>query len=317
MFRSLALVAALAALLFAAGCATRFDLQGHRGARGLAPENTLPAFAKALEVGVTTLELDTEVTKDGVVVIGHDPLLNPDIVRKDGKWLSEKGPAIHALTYAELQQYDVGRLKPDTAYAKRYPDQQSADGTRMPRLADLFDMVKKSGNADVRFNIEIKSSPLAPNETLPPEPFAKVVIEEIRKAGMAGRATLQSFDWRSLQAAQRIAPDIQTVYLSAQQKFLDNIGADKPEGSPWVAGFQHRTHGSVPRMVKAAGGKVWSPYFGDVDAVKLKEARELGLKVVVWTVNDEANIRRMLDLGVDGIISDRPDIVKRELAARR
>jgi len=316
MRRSSALLLVSLAVLFT-GCATRFDLQGHRGARGLAPENTLPAFAKALEVGVTTLELDTEVTKDGVVVIGHDPVLNPDIARKDGKWLAEKGPTVYSLTFAELQQYDVGRLKPDTNYAKRYPEQQPVDGTRMPRLADLFDMVKKSGNGDVRFNIEVKSSPLAPNETLPPEPFTKAVVDEIRKAGMAGRVTLQSFDWRALQVAQKIAPDIPSVYLSAQQKFLDNIGADKPEGSPWVAGFQYKTHGSLPRMVKAAGGRIWSPYFGDIDADKLKEAHGLGLKVVVWTVNDQPTIRKMLDLGVDGIISDRPDIVKRELAERR
>lgn len=316
MPRFLTLIA-LSALLLVAGCAARFDLQGHRGARGLAPENTLPAFAKALEVGVTTLELDTGVTKDGVVVIGHDPLLNPDIARKDGKWLAQKGPAVHSLTFAELQQYDVGRLKPDTTYAKRYPEQQAVDGTRMPRLADLFDMVKQTGNAAVRFNIEVKSSPLAPDETLAPEVFTQAVIAEIRKAGMAGRATVQSFDWRALQAAQKIAPDIATVYLSAQQRFLDNIGADKPEGSPWVAGFQYKTHGTLPRMVKAAGGRIWSPYFGDLDAAKLKEAHDLGLKVVVWTVNDQPNIRKMLDLGVDGIISDRPDLVKRELAGAR
>ena len=89
---------------FLAGCATHFDLQGHRGARGLAPENTLPAFAKALEVGVATLELDTGITRDGVVVVGHDSAPNPDIARLDGNWLAAKGPPIHELTYAELQE---------------------------------------------------------------------------------------------------------------------------------------------------------------------------------------------------------------------
>jgi glycerophosphoryl diester phosphodiesterase len=309
------LLISLLALL--AGCATRFDLQGHRGARGLAPENSLPAFSKALEIGVDTLELDTGVTKDGVVVVNHDPLLNPDIARKDGKWLEKKGPAIFAATYAELQQYDVGRLKPDSNYAKRYPDQQAVDGTRIPRLADLFDLVKRSGNTSVRFNIETKISPLEPAETLAPEPFAQALIAEIRKAGMQSRATIQSFDWRTLQIVQKLAPEIPTVYLTAQQRFLDNVAADKPEGSPWVAGFQFKQHGSVPKMIKAAGGTIWSPYFVDVDAAKVKEAHDLGLKVVVWTVNDVPNIRKMLDLKVDGIISDRPDIVKTELAARR
>jgi glycerophosphoryl diester phosphodiesterase len=315
----------LAALL--SGCAATFDLQGHRGARGLAPENTLPAFARALEIGVTTLELDTGVTRDGVVVVGHDPLLNPDVVRLDGKWLEKKGPAVRSLTYAELSRYDVGRLKPDSVYQKRYPEQMPVDGTRQPRLSDVFAMVRRAGARHVRFNIEMKLSPLAPDETLPPEDFARAVVAEIRRAGMASRSTLQSFDWRSLQAAQKLAPEIETVYLTAQQSFLDNVctgpasksplvAAADCGPSPWTAGFQLRELRSVPRMVHAAGGAVWSPDYRDLDAAKLKEAHDLGLRVVVWTVNAPADIARMLDLGVDGIISDRPDLVRAELARR-
>jgi glycerophosphoryl diester phosphodiesterase len=310
------------------GCATSFDLQGHRGARGLAPENTLPAFARALSEGVTTLELDTNVTRDGVVVVSHDSSLNPDITRgPDGQWLGKKGPAINELTYAELSRYDVGRLKPATSYEKRYPAQVAADGTRIPRLADVFALAEKAGNRNVRFNIETKLTPTAPGETLPPELFARAVVAEIRKAGMAPRSTLQSFDWRTLQAAQKEARDIPTVYLTAQQKFLDNVcsgpGAGSPgiapaecQPSPWTAGFRLADHGSVAKMVKAAGGRIWSPYFGDVDEAKVKEAKELGLRIVVWTVNDPAQIAKMLDLGVDGIISDRPDVVRSEMKKR-
>jgi glycerophosphoryl diester phosphodiesterase len=306
-------------VLLLCGCAARFDLQGHRGARALAPENTLPAFAKALEIGVTTLELDTGVTRDGVVVVMHDTRLNPDVARgPDGAWLAAAGPAIHDLTFDELARYDVGRIKPGTAYAKLFPEQVAADGIRAPRLADLFAMVRKSGDRSVRFNIETKLSPLAPADTLAPEPFARKVIEEIRRAGMARRATLQSFDWRTLRVAQQVAPEIPTVYLTAQQKFLDNIcaGPDCAD-SPWTAGFQLRHHGSVPRMVKAAGGAVWSPFHRDVDAAKVKEAHDLGLTVVVWTVNDMARANELIDMGVDGIISDRPDLVRAELARRR
>ena len=294
-----------------------FDLQGHRGARGLAPENTLPAFATALSLGVTTLELDTGITKDGVVVIAHDPALNPDITRDaNGAWLERRGPAIHALTLAALQQYDVGRLKPGTEYARRYPQQKPVDGSRIPRLADLFALVNKSGNAQVRFNIETKISPLEPGETPDPETFTDTLVSAIRQAGMAARVTIQSFDWRTLQVVQRIAPDIPTVYLSAQQRFLDNIAAGSPAGSPWTAGFHFKDHRSVPRMVKAAGGKTWSPYIGDLSEAALAEARALGLPVVVWTVNEPAQIVRMLDLGADGIISDRPDLVRRAMADR-
>lgn len=300
-------------VLLATAAALAFDLQGHRGARGLAPENTLPAFATALSVGVDTLELDTGVTRDGVVVITHDPRLNPDITRgADGQWLKEPGPAINASTYEELLRYDVGRLNAASNYAKRYPEQKAFDGTRLPRLADLFALVRKAGNTTVRFNIETKIDPRKPAETLPAGEFARALIREIRAAGMASRSTIQSFDWRTLKVVQAEAPEIATVYLTAQQKWLDNIGAD----GAWTAGLRADAQGSVPKMVHAAGGRTWSPYFGDIDATKLTEARALGLKVVVWTVNSPADISRMLDLVVDGIISDRPDLVRAEMHKR-
>ena len=303
-------------LLLAEG-ALAFDLQGHRGARGLAPENTLPAFAAALSLGVSTLELDAGITRDSIVVIAHDQRLNPDITRdKDGKWLTQRGPAIHALTYAELQQYDVGRIMPGTNYAKGFPEQKAVDGTRIPRLVDLFALVKKAGNDQVRFNIETKLSPLTPAETPDPEAFAKALLEAIQREGMAARVTIQSFDWRTLQVVQRIAPEIPTAYLTAQQSFLDNIGATRSGGSPWTGGIQYADHGSVPKMVKAAGGRVWSPFHGDATEFNVKEAQGLGLKVLVWTVNTPAQIKKMLDLGVDGLISDRPDLVRKALAER-
>lgn len=302
--------------LLPSSSALAFDLIGHRGARGLAPENTLSGFARALSVGVTILELDTAITKDGVIVISHDPALNPNITRdKNGKWLEKPGPEIHSLSFDELQQYDVGRLKPDTKYATSFPEQKAVDGTRIPRLADLFALVKKSGNDRVRFNIELKVSPLKPDETLDPETYTKGVLELIRKEGMEARTNILSFDWRTLQVVQKMAPKIPTVYLTVQRSF-DNILVYKPEGSPWTAGFQHKDHGSVPKMVKSAGGGTWAPYFGDLSETTLKEAQALGLKVAVWTVNDPAQIKMMLDLGVDGITTDRPDLARRAMAER-
>ena len=300
-----------------------FDLQAHRGGRALAPENTLPAFANALSMGVDTLELDTGVTRDGVVVICHDPALNPNVARAaDGQWIAKRGPAIHELTYVELSAYDVGRLNPASSYARQFPEQKPVDGTRIPRLAELFALVKKSGNTRVRFNIETKISPAAPDETLAPEPFTRALLAVIHEAGMQDRVTIQSFDWRTLQIVQKQWPRIPAVYLTAQQKWLDNIAGPTPaEGRPsgpsaWTAGIQLQDHGSVPRMVKAAGGRIWSPYYGDVDAEKLREAKALGLETVVWTVNQPDVIARMLDLGVEGIISDRPDLVRVEMGKR-
>ncbi len=291
-----------------AAASQALDIQGHRGARGLAPENTLPAFAKALALGVSTLELDCAITRDGVVVVSHDPALNPDITRgPDGKWLGKAGPAIRSLTFQELQRYDVGRLNPSNAYAKRWPEQKPVDGTRIPRLADVFALVKKSGNETVRFNIETKISPLVPGETTTPEDFARKLISAVRTAGMADRTAIQSFDWRTLQIVQKEAPEMPTVYLTVEKGFMDSIQADKAS-SPWTAGFHvSRYGGSIPRMVKSAGGAVWSPYYAETTREQVKEAQSLGLKVVVWTVNGPADMRRMIEWGVNGIISDRPD----------
>jgi glycerophosphoryl diester phosphodiesterase len=285
------------------------DIQGHRGARGLVPENTVPAFARALAIGVTTLELDCGITRDGVVVVSHDPVLNPDITRTpDGRWLERPGPAIHALSWAELQRFDVGRIKPVSAYAQRFPAQAARDGTRIPRLEDVFALVRRSGNDAVRFNIETKISPLEPGQTTGPEDFARKLIAAIRAGGMASRATIQSFDWRTLAVVQKEAPEIATVYLTTITGFMDNIQAKGD--SPWTAGIRYRDHGSVPRMVKAAGGAVWSPYLGDLTREAVKEAQSLGLKVVVWTANSPAEMRRVIDWGVDGVISDRPDLLR-------
>ncbi len=289
-----------------AGCAVaRVEVQGHRGASGLAPENTLPAFARALDLKVDTLELDVGITRDGVVVVNHDLTLNPDIVRApDGKWLETRSPAINALAYGDLMRYDVGRLKPGSTYAQSYPAQVPVDGTTIPRLSDVFELVRDAGDRNVRFNIETKLSPRLPGETFAPEPFARAVIAEIRRYGMARRSSIQSFDWRTLQVVQRVAPEIETVYLTAQRPNFDTVS----DGA-WTAGFSLREHGSVPKLVKAAGGRVWSPNYLDLDAAKLAEARALGMRVVVWTVNEPEQISRMLALGVDGIISDRPDLV--------
>lgn len=297
--------------------AQAFDLQGHRGARGLAPENTLPGFARALAIGVSTLELDVGVTADGVVVIAHDRRLNPDITRgPDGRWLEPPTPTVRSLTWAELQRYDVGRIRPGSEYARRFPEQQGMDGVRMPRLADLFALVKRSGNAAVRFNIETKLSPLAPEETLAPEPFAVALLAVIREAGMESRVTVQSFDWRTLLAVQRLAPGVATSCLTAQQRWMDNILAGASGPSPWLAGLALAGHGSIPRLVRAAGCGTWSPYFGELNGALVAEAHALGLKVLPWTVNEPAHVRAMLDLGVDGLITDRPDVARRVMAER-
>lgn len=284
-----------------------FDIQGHRGARGLMPENTIPAFSKALSIGVSTLELDVGVTSDGVVVVSHDPALNLDLARGlDGEWLTER-PLIKDLSLAQLQKFDVGQLKPGSRAAKRFPDQQSVEGTRIPALKDVFDLVKNSEHPNVRFNIETKINPLKPDTTVDPKSFATSLLLAVEKSGLKQQVTIQSFDWRTLQLVQELAPELETVYLTAQQNWLDNVKSDGAKASDWTAGFVLSEFKNVPAMVKAAGGDVWSPFYGDLTEALVKDAQSIGLKVIPWTVNDEETMATLIDAGVDGIISDYPD----------
>ncbi len=309
---------ALAAIVLLSGCAThRFDVQGHRGARGLAPENTLAAFERALDLGVTTLELDIGVTKDGVVVIYHDRTLNPDITRDaSGAFLLVRGPAISSLTFAELQGYDVGRVNTASNYGKLFATQTPSDGQRIPSLCSLFEYVAKRGATTVRFNIETKRSPLAPEETVSPEHMVVALIDEIRRAKLESRTTIQSFDWRTLLIAQKRAPEIATVYLTQQQGANDTVQIGKAGASPWLGGYDIDDYGeSIPKLVKMAGGAVWSPNFRDLTHALVREAQSIALKVVPWTVNDVTDMKRLIEWGVDGIISDYPDRLREAMKA--
>ena len=289
-----------------------FDLQGHRGARGLWPENTLTGFERTLDLGVTTLELDCAITRDGVVVVSHDPALNPDHTRDaQGQFLATAGPTIHSLNYVQLAQYDVGRLRQDTDYASWHPLQQAIDGERIPRLVDVFALVERRNDRAVRFNIETKVFPLQPELTLAPEPFAQALLEVVHRAGMDLRTTIQSFDWRTLRVVHRQAPAMATVALTDEQGEDDTVQLGRSVPSPWLGGLNANDFGgSIPRLVKASGASVWSPNYLDIDARRVAEAQQLQLTVIPWTVNKPADMARIIALGVDGMISDRPDLLR-------
>ena len=284
-------------------CAIPLDVQGHRGARGLAPENTLAAFDRALKVGVSTLELDIGITADKVPVISHDPALAEAITRDSaGRWLTGKGPLIKSMTLAELQAYDVGRTNPATNYGKQFPQQKAADGQRVPALAALFERTRELGEKRVRFNIETKLSPTAPADTFGPDEFVDILLATIRENAMQERVSIQSFDWRTLKRVQQTAPGVPTVYLT-----FENANASNVADGSWSAGLRRADFPSVPHMVQAAGGAVWSPNFNNLSESLVKTAQTLRLKVIPWTVNAEADMQRLIHWGVDGIITDYPD----------
>jgi glycerophosphoryl diester phosphodiesterase len=301
----------LFALLVASALASAahgFDVQGHRGARGLAPENTLAAFRTGLALGVDTLETDLAITRDDVIVISHNPRLNPDITRDgEGRFLASEGPPIHDLTLADLARYDVGRLNPQSKYATQFPAQEPQDGERIPTLAALFELVKASARP-VALNIETKIDPGRPGDAPPPEEFARRVVDAVRASGLAARVTIQSFDWRALVEVKRMAPELRTACLTQETQNSNNVASRDGRASPWTAGFDLRTvDGSVPRLVKAAGCDIWSPFFRNATPERIKEAHALGLTVLPWTVNEVADMERLIDAGVDGLISDYPD----------
>jgi glycerophosphoryl diester phosphodiesterase len=182
-------------------------------------------------------------------------------------------------------------------------------------LAEIFALVRRSGDPQVRLNIETKIDPNHPDESPDPQRFVSLVLDLLRRENFSDRVMIQSFDWRSLQLVQQQAPQIPTVYLTQQQGSSANVYFDKR--SSWTAGFDPATHdGSVPRAVKAAGGAIWSPYFHEVDAVSIEQSHRLGLKVVVWTVNEPDNMARLIDLKVDGVITDRPDLLRSVAAGK-
>lgn len=299
---------AVAGLLLAAAAlaAGAFEIQGHRGARGLLPENTLASFERALLEGAQTLELDVMLTADGVAVVHHDPALNPDLARDPaGRWPETTGPLLRSLTLAQLQAWDVGRVKPGSRTARDFPQQQAADGQRVPTLKQVLAL----GTPATRFNIEIKLDPREPEKYAPAEALVDAVVQAVREAGAGTRALVQSFNWSVLQRAQQVAPELHTSYLTIQRPNANTVA-----NPAWMAGYSLAAQGSVPKMVKAAGGRWWAPHFRDLTAEQVREAQALGLKVAVWTVNEAEDIARMQALGVDAVITDYPD---RARAVRR
>jgi glycerophosphoryl diester phosphodiesterase len=291
--------------------AMAFDIEAHRGGRGLFPENTLVSFAGALAMGVDTLELDVGATKDGVLVVSHERRLNPDLARDaDGAYVTPPGTPFVELTLAQVKAYDVGQLRPDSAYAGQFPEQHAVRGTPIPTLTEVIDLVRRSGNEKVRLNIETKIDPDHPAESPDPDRFVTLLLGVLEAEHFADRVTIQSFDWRTLQLVQQRAPKIPTVYLTLQRGTAPTISLQG--ATRWTAGFNPADHGgSLPQTIKAAGGAIWSPYFADVTPDLVKEAHDLGLQVVVWTVNKPEDIARMIDIGVDGVISDRPDLLRK------
>jgi glycerophosphoryl diester phosphodiesterase len=297
--------------------ATASDISviGHRGAAGLLPENTLAGFKKAMEMGVDTIELDIRLTSDNEAVVYHDSRLNPAITRDtSGKWIKERH-LIKELTLSEVQSYDVGKLNRWTGYAKKYPDQKAAEGERIPTLRDVIQLVKKTGDKTHLF-IEPKFSPLKPEETKSPEEISNVIAKIIKDEKITERVTLLSFDWKILMYFQKIMPEVPTGYVTITKKGRDTIQKNEPGASPWMAGIDIDEFDSIPAAVKRAGGTYWITNYKhaighkkSISSEIVKKAHAIGIKVVVWTPDSKSDMKKLIKTGVDGITTNRPDIL--------
>jgi glycerophosphoryl diester phosphodiesterase len=274
-----------------------FDLQGHRGARALFPENTLEGIAATLGIGVDTIELDVALSADDVVVVTHDASLNPDLTRAaDGGWLATPGPAVRTLTLAELRCYDVGRLRPGSAYAGLFPNQKACDGARIPTLAEVLALTVP---ARVRVSAEVKVPAEQPDLAIP---TADIVVASAADAEATGLLSIRSFDWRPLRHLRRHHPRLPLTWLtSAATRTADEapaaVAAEAREGAAvsWVP--------------------VWAPEHTQLTQPLVAEAQALGLVVIPWTVNGPDEMAQLIAWSVDGLCSDCPDLARAAMAA--
>jgi glycerophosphoryl diester phosphodiesterase len=265
-----------------------FDLQGHRGARGLVPENTIPSFRRALELGVTTLELDVVLAGDGTVVVSHEPwMMREKCLAPDDRHIPESESRLHNLyemDYDRIAQYDCGRPLAD------FPEQEAVSAPK-PRLRDVVEMaeafVAAHDRGPVFYNVEIKSRPEWEGTFHPaPGPYARRVLAAVSEAGVAARTTIQSFDPRILNAVHRQTDGVRLALLVGER------GDEGLEANLSALSF-------VP--------DVYSPNVRLVDEALVAAVHARGLWLVPWTVNDPAAMRRIIRLGVDGLITDYPD----------
>ncbi len=302
----------------------RFDLEGHRGARGLRPEDTLPAFAKALDIGVRTLELDTGVSKDGVVVISHDSYINP-LVCSDTRPASIGDPGypyvgkyIHDLTFVQLETLDCGTRHPtNQATDPFYNSQLPVPGTRIPTLDQVFALVEARHADEVQLNIETKIDPTAPETTVGPAEFVAKDIAIIRahRDGIA-RSLLQSFDWRTLALARQQAPALRRVALvDASTAQVGQLGA-----SPWLGGIDVDAPpylGDIPYAATSVRAAMVSPDQSLITSGFVASAHRHRELVVPYTVDSVRAMQSLITTGVDGIITDFPDWLRDVLQTTR
>ena len=286
-------------------------IYGHRGARGDIVENSIEGFKYTFDLGIKAIEFDVVITKDNIPVLFHDYRLNKDMVKdSSGNWLEETGPKIIDLTFDELSSYNIESLKPESGYSKRFKKQNPVQGAKIPKLADLFQLVNEGKNKDVFLNLEIKSTPTQDNVTPDHKTTIELILKDIKKFNLEDRVLVTSYDFKNLYELKKQNPNVLRGFITLQQD-LSRTKKNIYEGSPWMAkSFPLEDLFLLPNLVKSLEGHVWSAFYRDVTKQNVELAHKHGLATCVWTVNREQDIIRMIEYGVDGIITDYPKKVQ-------
>jgi glycerophosphoryl diester phosphodiesterase len=303
-------LALLAPAPAAAAQAPGFDLQAHRGGRGETTEESLHAFAKSLELGVSTLELDIVITEDGQPLVWHDPTIDPEKcvdttpVSAGDPQYPYVGKLVHELTLAQIETLDCGRRLAE------FPRAEVVRGNKIATLPELFalaDSYQAPNEAAVRYNIETKVEADNPRRSAEPQQFVDVILAAVRSAGKVDRVEIQSFDWRTLPMVRRAEPSIPLVALYNEETWVPD--------SPWLAGIDAVAAGDPMIGALLVGANMVSPRYQLVTGKPyVDHAHALGLRVIPWTVNDADAMREQIGYGVDGIITDYPTVLRRVLA---
>lgn len=304
-----------------------FDLEAHRGGRDVRPENTLYSYAYAIELGATSIECDMQLTKDGQIVMSHNPILNSDITRdKNGNYIENNKYDIRLMTVDELKKFDVGVMDQNCGeYYDLHGKTQFTYDAKIPTLEELMQLIQSYDDKNIVLNIETKSYPdpasAGYKNNADPKKFVEVFNNIVKKYDMEDRVVLQSFDWQTLIEMKKLNPNISTSALWQEQpswgRDSESLRRYEKKKSPWLGGLDIKDYQRNPvKAAHAIGADIISPYYTEISKQDVDEAHSLGMKVVPWTVNNEKDMNMLLDMGVDGIISDKPWLLKQVLEKR-
>ena len=281
-------------------------IYGHRGARGDLPENTLESFKYLFDNNINAYETDILISKDLIPVITHDFRLDPSFTKdSEGNWIEDENIKIFDLTYEELLKFDVGSINKLSRYGRRFVNQKPLENQRIPKLSELLDLSSKNKSEKLLINLEIKSTPEEENLTPEPEDTVKLIMNDINETSLKDKIIVSSFDWRTLSVIKNQYPEIPRAYLTQHLTGI-NINQTIYNRSPWLSFLPYYEDHELPKIIKSQGGKAWHPYRKDITKKLVDISHQEELPVNVWTVNKEYEMLKMVEYGVDGIMTDYP-----------